>query len=315
MEYRKLGKTELEVSRLCFGGLTVGPLQANLSVEEGAEVIAEAFNLGINFIDTAELYNTYPYIAEAIKRSKKDVIIASKTYAYDRKGAVISIEKARKELDRDVIDIFMLHEQESALTLKGHREALEYLFECKAKGIIKAVGVSMHHIAAVEATCDMDEIDVIHPIVNFKGIGIVDGTIEGMLNAIKKAYDKGIGIYAMKPLGGGNLIAQMEKSLDYVLSIPYIHSIAIGMQSVEEVVANISYIEKKKIDSDILKRLRNKRRTLHIEEWCEGCGECLSACAHQAIYLKNNKLRVNKDKCVLCGYCGSRCKNFAIKIV
>jgi aryl-alcohol dehydrogenase-like predicted oxidoreductase len=315
VEYRKLGKTELEVSRLCFGGLTVGPLQANLSVEEGAEVIAEAFNLGINFIDTAELYNTYPYIAEAIKRSKKDVIIASKTYAYDRKGAVISIEKARKELDRDVIDIFMLHEQESALTLKGHREALEYLFECKAKGIIKAVGVSMHHIAAVEATCDMDEIDVIHPIVNFKGIGIVDGTIEGMLNAIKKAYDKGIGIYAMKPLGGGNLIAQMEKSLDYVLSIPYIHSIAIGMQSVEEVVANISYIEKKKIDSDILKRLRNKRRTLHIEEWCEGCGECLSACAHQAIYLKNNKLRVNKDKCVLCGYCGSRCKNFAIKIV
>ena len=62
MVYRELGHTGLMVSRLCFGGLVIGPLQKNLSVEEGGEVIAEAFRLGVNFIDTADLYDTYPLI-------------------------------------------------------------------------------------------------------------------------------------------------------------------------------------------------------------------------------------------------------------
>lgn len=315
MEYRKLGKTGIKVSRLCFGGLTVGPLQANLPLEEGAEVMRQAFDRGVNFIDTAELYRTYPYIALAIKKSQKDIVVSSKTYAYDRAGAQKSVEKARKELDRDVIDIFMLHEQESALTLRGHREALEYLWECKQKGIIRAVGVSMHHIAAVRAVCDMEGIDVIHPIVNYAGIGIVDGTLDEMLKEVKRAYDKGIGIYAMKPLGGGNLIRDVKKCLDYVTSIPYIHSIALGMQSIEEVIANINYFEGKETDKEITDKLKKQRRALHIEDWCEACGNCIAACKHNALFIKDNKVVVDKEKCVLCGYCGSRCKNFAIKVV
>jgi len=63
----------------------------------------------------------------------------------------------------------MLHEQESRLTLKGHREALEYYISMKEKGIIKAVGVSTHNVEVVEACCEMPEVDVIHPIVNKAG--------------------------------------------------------------------------------------------------------------------------------------------------
>ncbi|NLY43461.1 MAG: aldo/keto reductase [Clostridiaceae bacterium] len=315
MEYRELGKTGIKVSRLCFGGLTVGPLQANLPLEEGAEVIAEAFRQGVNFIDTAEIYRTYPYIARALKQTSKPIVVASKTYAFDRKGAARSLDKARKELDRDYIDIFLLHEQESEWTLRGHREALEYFYECKAKGIIRAVGISTHHIAAVRAASRMDGIDVIHPIVNYKGIGIIDGTIDEMLQAIKEAYDRGIGIYAMKPLGGGNLIRNVEKCIDYVLNIPFIHSIALGMQSIEEVHVNISYFEGKPIDDKILYKLKERKRRLHIEEWCEGCGECVPACAHGAISVREGKLHLEDEKCILCGYCGSRCKNFAIKVI
>jgi len=303
------------VSKLCFGSLTVGPLQANLPIEEGAEVISQAFDRGVNFIDTAELYQTYPYIALAIKKSQKDIVISTKSYAYDREGARKSVEYARKALDRDVIDIFMLHEQESALTLRGHREALEYLWECKQKGIIRAVGVSMHHVAAVKAVVDMDGIDVIHPIINYKGLGIVDGTLDEMLVQVKRAYDKGIGIFAMKPLGGGNLLADVKKCLDYVTSIPYIHSIALGMQSVEEVIANINYFEGRETPQEILEQLKKQQRSLHIEDWCEGCGNCIKACAHGALSIRDNKATVEKEKCVLCGYCGSRCPNFAIKVV
>jgi aryl-alcohol dehydrogenase-like predicted oxidoreductase len=315
MDYVEIGKTGIEVSRLCFGGLTIGPLQANLTVEEGGDIIAEAFEMGINFIDTAELYRTYKHIRYAIAKTKKNVVIGSKTYAYNKAGAEKSVEKARIELNRDVIDIFMLHEQESEWTLKGHREALEYLLECKSKGTIRAVGASMHHISAVEAVCNMDEIDIIHPIVNIGGLGIVDGSIEKMLCAIEKAHRKGIGIYSMKPLGGGNLINKMQECLDFVLSIPYIHSIALGMQSIEEVVANVAYFEGREVDDSVISMLARQKRTLHIEDWCEGCGECIKACAHDALYIEADKLKVKQDKCVLCGYCGGRCRNFAIKVI
>lgn len=314
MEYVELGKTGIEVSRLCFGGLIIGPLQANLSVSEGADVIARAFEMGVNFIDTAELYGTYPHIREAIRRTGKKVVVATKSYAYSAKGAEESFEKVRQELDRDIIDIFLMHEQESRLTLRGHREALEYYLEQKHKGLIRAVGVSTHNIEVVQACSEMPEIDVIHPIVNKAGLGIGDGTIEEMLEAVKNCFDAGKGVYSMKPLGGGNLLGRYDECLEFVLGIPYIHSIALGMQSVEEVIMNISIFDKQRVPDGIRTALKNKKRKLHIDYWCEGCGKCVERCRQNALELIEGKASVKHDKCVLCGYCSSVCPQFAIKI-
>lgn len=314
MEYVKLGNTGIEVSRLCFGGLIIGPLQADLPVVKGAEVIAKAFELGVNFIDTAELYGTYPHIREAIKRSGYKPVIASKSYAYSRDGAEKSLDKARRELDLDVIDLFLLHEQESRLTLRGHREALDYYLWAKEKGMVRAVGVSTHNIEVVEACAEMPEVDVIHPIVNKNGIGIGDGTIDEMLAAVGKAYENGKGIYGMKPLGGGNLLNSYEESMEFVLNIPTLHSIAVGMQSVEEVIMNVSVFNGEKVPEEIRKLLNKRQRRLHIDFWCEGCGKCLERCGQGALEIVCGKAAVNREKCVLCGYCGSVCPQFAIKI-
>jgi len=314
LEYCKLGNTDLEVSKLCFGGLIIGPLQANLPPERGAEIILKAFELGVNFIDTAELYGTYPHIRQALKKTNKNIVIATKSYAYSAEGAKESLEKARKELDIDVIDIFLLHEQESRLTLRGHREALEYYISMKEKGIIKAVGASTHNVEVVDACAEMPEIDIIHPIINKSGIGIGDGTIEDMLKAVKKAYDAGKGIYGMKPLGGGNLIKSYEDSMDFVLNIPYIHSIALGMQSIEEVIMNVCVFECKEVPQDVKKNLESRKRQLHIDWWCEGCGKCVERCKQEALRLVDGKARVLEEKCVLCSYCASVCPVFAIKV-
>ena len=151
MKYVSLGKTGIKVSEMCVGSLTVGPLQADLSIHDGAAVLVSAVEAGINFFDTAELYGTYPYLREAMKVSGQyDIVISSKTFAYTKELAKKAVDDARYAVDRDYIDIFMLHEQESIHTLNGHMEALEYLYDCKAKGIIKAVGASMHHISAVQ---------------------------------------------------------------------------------------------------------------------------------------------------------------------
>ncbi len=314
MKLVKLGNSGLEVSRLCFGGLIIGPLQANLPPDCGAEIIKKAFDMGVNFIDTAELYGTYPHIREAIKKSHMKPVIATKSYAYDYEGAFKSLEKARKEMDVDVIDIFLLHEQESRLTLRGHREALEYYLKEKQKGTIKAVGVSTHNVEVVEAAAEMDEIDVIHPLVNKKGVGIGDGTTEEMLSAVKKAFDNGKGIYSMKPLGGGNLLSSYKESMDFVLNQSCIHSIAVGMQSVEEVIMNICVFNGHEVPHEIIDALAKRKRVLHIDYWCEGCGKCVSRCGQDALKILGNKAVVDGEKCVLCGYCGSVCPVFAIKI-
>lgn len=314
MRYSELGNSGIIVSRLCFGALVIGPLQSSLPVDEGAEVIVEALKLGVNFIDTAELYGTYPHIRKAISLFGEKPVIASKSYAYSEASAKESLELARKSLGVDVIDIFLLHEQESRLTLRGHREALEYYLAEKQKGRIKAVGVSTHNIEVVEACSEMPEIDVIHPLVNRAGIGIGDGPIEDMLAAVRKAYESGKGVYSMKPLGGGNLLSSYEESMGFILNQPCIHSIAVGMQSVEEVVMNVNLFEGREIPGDMLSSIKRKGKKLHIDYWCSACGRCVSSCGQDALYLNDVKARVDEGKCVLCGYCVSACPQFAIKI-
>ena len=315
MEYKKLGNTDLKVSSLCFGSLSISELQSNLPIEIGSEVIVTAMDLGVNFLDTAEFYNNYRYIGEAVKRSNKELIIASKSYAYTYEGMKVSVEKARRETGKDVIDIFMLHEQESRWTLKGHREALEFLLDAKSKGLIKAVGVSTHAVEVVEHLAEIHEIDVIHPILNVRGIGIKGGNTKDMENAIKKAFNNGKGIYVMKCLGGGNLIQIKEEAFDYIKKFQFTHSTAVGMKSQDEVLANVMIFEGKSVPAHLCERLERENRRLIIEDWCEGCGTCVQHCRYGALHMHRGKAQVDLKKCVLCGYCSGYCPEFCIKII
>lgn len=315
MEKVVLGNTNIEVSRLCFGSLTMTPFQANLSVKEGAELINYAYKKGINFIDTGEIYENYAYIKEALKTiDREKYVIATKTYAYTRELAEESLNKALKELDTDYIDIFLLHEQESIYTLQGHKEAIEYFLEAKEKGIIRAFGLSTHRVDGVLAAKECKAIDVIHPIVNKDGIGIHDGDINDMLKALKEVREMGVGIYSMKPLGGGHLISDYEESFEFVKNIESIDAIAIGMQSFDEVDANIDFIEKNKVSDDTKDRLRSKNRKLIVADYCIGCGNCEKRCQQEGIKVIDGRA-VPNDKCILCGYCATVCPEFCIKVI
>lgn len=314
MKYVSLGNTEMQVSTLAFGSLTMAPMQANLPPEAAAEVLCYAAERGVNLLDTAQLYDNYEYIKIAEKKMKSPLIIASKSYAYEKQMAFDAVEEARQRLDRDVIDIFMLHEQESEHTLRGHMPAIEELLRLKAQGVIRAFGISTHHVAGVRAAAHADYIDVIHPLINRAGLGIVDGTREDMEQALKMAYEAGKGIYTMKPLGGGNLFASAQESLQYAFSFPYKHSVCIGMQSIDEIDANIEFMEQGAFSEKNLNALQQKKRQLHIDDWCVGCGACAARCVNHGIDIVNGKA-VPNDKCVLCGYCSRVCDQWAIKVV
>lgn len=316
MENRLLGNTGIKVSELCFGSLTIGPLQVNLDILEGAQIISYAFSKGINFIDTAEIYDNYGHIKEALKTvNRKDIVIATKSYSYSKETAEKSLSKALSELDTDYIDIFLLHEQESKHTIRGHYEAIEYFMKAKEKGIIRAIGISTHRVEAVLAANQYREIEVIHPIINKLGIGIQDGSVDDMIAALKVSYNMGKGIYGMKPLGGGHLIKSVEESVDFVRNVPYLHSFAMGMQSKDEVDANVSLINSGYIPDDIKQRIKKKERRLHISDWCIGCGSCVETCKNGGVHLVNNKAVPIMEKCVLCGYCARKCPEFCIKVI
>lgn len=325
MEKAALGRSGITVTRMCFGSLTVGPLQAALSPDAGSDVIAYALSRGINFIDTAQYYHNYEYIRLAFLKSLKfDTVLSTKTYAFDRKTAKAAVEEARTAVNRDYIDIFMLHEQESIHTLRGHAEALDFLFEMKQRGVIRAVGASMHCVAAVNGVCEifpMRPLDIIHPIYNKTGSGIPDGSITEMTLAVRRAKALGIGVFAMKSLAGGHLFTDAGAAFDFVLDAvaddgqPLVDSVAVGMQSTEEVDADLGYFESRSFSPGAERFLASKKRRLHIEEYCEGCGLCVGRCGQGALSIKNNRAVCSNDLCVLCGYCSAVCPVFAIKVL
>lgn len=315
MEKVKLGNTDIEVSRICFGSLTMTPFQAGLSVKEGAYLIEYAYNKGINFIDTAEIYGNYDYIKNALKAIGRDnYVIATKTYAYTEELAKESLELALKELDTDYIDIFLLHEQESIHTVRGHFQAIEYFLKAKKEGKIRSIGISTHRISGAIAAKEVEEIEIIHPIFNKLGIGIQDGTVEEMLSEIEEIHRKGKGVYAMKPLGGGHLIKDVESAFNYVKSIDAIDSIAIGMQSIDEIDANIHLLEKGYIPEDLKNKMISKKRRLIVAEYCIACGNCVKRCNQKGIEIISGRAIPN-EKCILCGYCAKVCPEFCIKVI
>lgn len=315
-DHRKLGLTDLKVSPICFGTLTISPLQRNFSPLEGNTLLTKAYELGINFVDTAEIYQTYGYIKESIKSSGFRPVIATKAYCHDEKTATASVEKALKELGVDYIDIFLLHEQTSYHSIMGHQKAIETLLDYKAKGIIKHVGISCHTIAAVQGTFGFPELEIIHPIYNMKGIGIVDGSQGDMLKTIETAVDMGKGIYGMKALGGGHLLDSKEEALKHCFSKKCFSSVAIGMQNVDEIVYNINvYLDKIKDYQELGRKLAGKKREILIHHWCTSCGKCQQTCPQKALNLGADSMEVDLDKCVFCGYCARVCPDFCIKVI
>jgi aryl-alcohol dehydrogenase-like predicted oxidoreductase len=314
MDYRLLGQTGMKVSRLCFGGLTIGPLQARLPLGEGVTVIQTALASGVNFIDTAQLYGTYPYIAAAIK-GYPECMVVSKSYAYTYDDMRKSVEEACQQIGRDYIDIFMLHEQVSKLTLRGHGEGLAYLVDAKKQGLVRAIGVSTHTVEVVQAAADLREVDVIHPILNMAGIGIMDGSAADMLKAIHRAAGAGKGIYTMKALGGGHLFNQADQALRWILSWDHIASVAVGMQSVAEVAVNCQLFSGTLPITNQWRQVQGQQRRLLVEEWCSGCGTCVTKCPMQAMDIRQGRAVPQAERCVLCGYCGAYCPDFCLKII
>ena len=245
MKKKCLGKTGIEVSIAGFGVLPMGPSQLALPVEDGAEIIRYALKNGINFLDTAQYYRTYPYINKALENGEfEDVVICSKSLCWDYDGMMEAILESREAMNREVIDIFLMHEVRSG-QLEERAGAWAALKDAKEKGLVRAIGLSTHHIDITKAAASMDDLDVVFPLINYAGLGIRKGdefgTKEEMLDAITECHNAGKGVFSMKAFGGGSLTGNYQEALDYVFSKEEIDSVMIGFGKITEVDDLLSY--------------------------------------------------------------------------
>ena len=310
MKRVELGNTGIQVSIAGFGVLPIGPSQLALPVDEGAKIIKYALNHGFNFLDTAQYYRTYPYIRKAMETEDfEDVVICSKSLCWDYEGMMDAIEEAREELDRLVIDIFLMHEVRSG-QLEEREGAWQALVDAKEKGLVRAIGLSTHHIDITTAAAQMPELDVVFPLINYASMGIRKGddfgTKEEMLEAIKACKAAGKGVFSMKVFGGGGLTGHYQEALDYIYGIDEIDSVMIGFGKTEEIDDLLSYLDgsmKKDYNPDV-----SSKKIYVNQEDCEGCGSCKEACPAGAIFWNEYGLaEVNHDLCLTCGYCAPAC--------
>jgi aryl-alcohol dehydrogenase-like predicted oxidoreductase/NAD-dependent dihydropyrimidine dehydrogenase PreA subunit len=310
-----MSKSGLEVSELCFGTLTLGILQANLPTEDGARAIRKALELGVNFIDTAQRYDSYRHVREGLNGWKGDVVVASKSFDKTYDSMKDSVEEALKAMNLERIGIFHLHLIKSKEDLQDREVALKCLVDLRKDGVIGAIGISAHSAEGVIAVVDCDDIDVVFPIANMKGFGIVSGTLEDMLSALKIAKAKGKDIYAMKPLGGGHFIREIPEAINFLRNLGIFDSISIGMKTPDEVEMNVSIFELGYAPEEILKRIKITKKRLIVYDSCKRCKKCEETCDQSAIKVGKKKAVVDPEKCILCGYCASQCPVFALRVI
>ncbi len=333
----QLGKTDIWVSPVGFGVLPMGQGQLALPVDEGAELICYAFEKGINFIDTAQYYKTYPYIRRALQMleagdgfvcpaacseadetaggpAPRRPVISSKTLAtgYDRAYAAIKEECEALGVPR--IDIFLLHELRTG-QFAMRRGAWRALMDAKACGLVRAIGASTHHIDVVEELTLVPACDVIFPLLNYAGMGIRRGSCAAscaaMARAIAKARGAGKGIYIMKALGGGNLAMHYQEALDYVFSREGIDSVMLGLGCRRDIDDIVSYLDGS-MPPCYAPDVSAKRVRVNQED-CEGCGTCIATCHSGAIaYNRFGLAQIDQTKCITCGYCAQSCPVRAI---
>ena len=266
-------------------------------------------------IDTAHLYGTYAHVREGIHGYTGEVFIASKTHAADAAGAREHVETALREMGIERLDVLLLHGGRVTDPFTEREEVFEELCRMREEGIAATIGISSHFISVIHGAAANPEVDVIHPLINRTGMGILDGSAREMADAIALAASSGKGVYAMKALAGGNLISSARESISWVMALEGVHTLALGMLSEAEIEANVELISSGSAPGEVWDELEKGRRSLTImRNFCTGCGACIEVCEEGALSMVEGTASVDPSVCILCGYCGAACPDFIIRV-
>lgn len=234
-----LGRTGIRTSRLAMGTGTIGfggsSNQVRLGTNPFTRLLLDGYNdNGLRFFDTADSYGSHPNIAAALKQIPRDkVVVMTKTdnrYIVDVRD---DLDRFRRELGTDYIDIVLIHCVTASDWTTRYRGIMDVLSEAKHKGIIRAHGVSCHTIGALRAAAASPWVDV--DLVRLNPIGShMDADPDTVIKLIKQMRADGKGIIGMKILGQGDLRDRPAEAIRYALGTGVLDAFTIGAESRRE---------------------------------------------------------------------------------
>jgi aryl-alcohol dehydrogenase-like predicted oxidoreductase len=245
-----LGKSGLDTTLIGFGtGVWAGNRSSFLTRQEKDKSIAtlrHAFDRGIRMFDCADTYGTHGIMAEAMKTMEREqLMVSSKIWTrrgnipdMDRPDANIVVDRFRKELEIDYLDLVQIHCMVDGDWTDTMRKQMDILDDLKAKGIIRAHGVSVHSLDAMRAALEDPWVDVIHVRINPFGISMDKPEPQEVVEVIHKLHASGKGVIGMKLVGNGEFSNESEKidhSIKFVLGLGSVDMVIVGFENETQV--------------------------------------------------------------------------------
>jgi len=233
-----LGKTGIQTSRLAMGTGTVGvghhSHQTALGLKGLSDLLLNGYDHGLRFFDSADSYGSHPHVAEALKHVPRDkVTVLTKTWARDAASARADLDRFRRELGTDYIDICLMHCLTEADWTERYKGVMDVLSEAKQKGIIRAHGCSCHSIEALRTATKSSWVEV--HLVRINPVGAyMDSDPDTVVSVLREMRAAGKGIIGMKILGQGELRNRQDEALRFALSLNLLDAFTIGAESKSE---------------------------------------------------------------------------------
>jgi 1-deoxyxylulose-5-phosphate synthase len=233
-----LGKTGIQTSRLAMGTGTVGSgghsHQTALGVRGLSDLLLNGYDHGLRFFDSADSYGSHPHVADALKHVPRDkVTVLTKTWARDPASARADLERFRRELGVDHIDVCLMHCLTEGDWTERYKGVMDVLSDAKDKGIIRAHGCSCHSIEALRAAAKSPWVDV--DLARINPIGShMDADPATVVSVLREMKAAGKGVIGMKILGQGDLRGRQDEALKYALSLGVLDAFTIGAENKAE---------------------------------------------------------------------------------
>ena len=224
MEYRMLGDSDLEVSVVGFGAWAIGgaPFWSNEGDARSARAVMKAYELGVNFFDTAPVYgfgHSEEILGRTLKPVRNKVIYATKcglrwgkkslssiTKNATRKSILEEVDQSLRRLDTDYIDLYQVHWPDIEAS---QEETMEALLKIQEQGKVRVIGVSNYSVEQMKSIMKSGKIESLQP-----DYSLLNRSIEK--NVVSYCKENKIGIIAYSPLASGLLTGKYERMLSLV---------------------------------------------------------------------------------------------------
>jgi len=238
-----LGRSGVKSSLIGMGTGSVGVKRSSNQVKLGQEkftrLVRHAFDSGITYFDTADQYGSHIFLREALRGIPREkLFIQTKTRATNAEVAKADLDRFREELGMDYVDSLLMHCMTKGSWPTDFRPVMDVLSDAKAKGWVRAVGVSCHGMDPLASVADCDWVDIDLARINPVGVpAVMDGSPDDVVPHLKAMHEKGKGILGMKILGEGRFksVEQQLASLRFVLGLGCVDALVIGFESPEQI--------------------------------------------------------------------------------